>query len=75
MTKRYCLTMAALKHACSNNSYLALRYAHDNSVIGVNCKVMSIVKKPLPDNAETRFVSYRPIDFNEYISIKAPFIK
>jgi hypothetical protein len=72
MSKIKNLTVNQLKDICAKNKYIAARY-RDNSVIGLNCKVAffkSLSNKP---NIETAFYSFRAIDFQEYISIKAPF--
>ena len=66
------LTVDQLRQACANNRFIAARYS-DNTVIGINCgiaKIKSTINKP---NLETDFTSYYPIDFQEYISIKAPY--
>lgn len=67
------ITVNQLRDICAKNKYIAARY-RDNSVIGINCKVAffkSLANKP---NIETIFYSFRSIDFQEYISIKAPFL-
>ena len=63
--------------ACNENRFIALRHS-DNDVVGINCKVVELpylknAYKKNP-NKKTSFVSYYPIDFSEYIRIKATFI-
>ena len=70
------LTVAQLANACKKNKYLAARYV-DNDVIGINCGIanLSKIKKDLKkrENNITNYVSFRPVTFMEYLSIKTKF--
>ncbi len=67
------LTVMQLKTACSENDYIAVRHS-DGDVIGINCglaRIRLMINKP---NLVTQYVSFKPIGFMEYISIKNPFM-
>ena len=69
------LTAQQLYEACMNHRFLILRYSSDNSVIAVNCKVarLKILSKFKTIEQPTKFISYMPCGFMEYISKKVPF--
>lgn len=67
------LTVIEIKKACNENDYIAMRHS-SGDLVGINCKVgrmKLMVNKP---NVVTRYQSYKPISFMEYISIKTPFV-
>jgi len=69
------LTFKKLKNICNENKFIALRYYYSDRVIGFNCAVLKLgMYKKTPPSKKTRFVSYQPISFGEYIRIKVPFI-
>lgn len=68
------LTMTEIRKACENNKFLQLRY-NDNTVVGINCRIMGLSKIKHKDTFITDFVSFYPINFNQYLSIKVPFIR
>jgi len=65
-----------LYEACMNHRFLILRYSSDNLVIAVNCKIarLTVLSKFKNINQPTKFISYSPCGFMEYITKKAPFI-
>ncbi len=71
------LTMKQIDYICKNNKYIVLRY-FDNETIAVNCRISEISKRKHKDklnlNKKTNFISYYPCSFQEYISLKTPFI-
>jgi len=68
------LTVSQLRKICKANRFIAVRCCTDNSVIGINCKVENLQRFKNLQEYETQFYAYYPIDFNEYISIKLPFL-
>lgn len=66
------LTVSQLKKICRENKYIALRY-YTGEEVGMNCGTASLKKIKNMADKETEFVSYRGIDINEYIGIKASF--
>jgi len=65
-----------LLKALRENKYILLR-TYDNKVLGVNCKagLMSYKRSKLYNSYDgTRFQSFYPINFMEYISLKNPFL-
>jgi hypothetical protein len=60
--------------ATQRHDYLAVRWS-DGTVTGVNSRLALLNDHNLYpiDDTETRFVSYHPISFQEYIRIKTPF--
>jgi hypothetical protein len=75
MKDYYYLNRLQLKKICDQNRFLALRY-DDGSLMGVNCKVASLLdnKGKVIDHSLTNFVSAIPISFQEYITLKRPFL-
>lgn len=71
------LTAQQLYEACMIHRFLILRRSKDNSVIAVNCKIarFSILSKFKSVKQQTKFISYHPCGFMEYITKKVPFIK
>lgn len=74
------ITVGELKEALNKHPYLALRMYLGGGLpsyeIGVNskCKCVALRKKQRQDDQETAVISWRPISFHEYISIKTPFL-
>lgn len=69
------LSIDILRKVCAREKYIACRFT-SGIVVGINCKAIELGNnKNLKKGHETDCVSYRIIDFQEYISIKAPFIK
>lgn len=70
------LTAQQLYDACMNHQFLILRYSIDNSVIAVNCKIARLKQfnKFKRKDSQTKFISYAPCGFMEYITKKVPFI-
>ena len=65
------LTVRQLLKACKENDYIIVRYPSGNSH-AINCKVGELAFK-LGDydmEKQTRFISYSPCNFMEYISRK-----
>lgn len=57
----------------NHNGYIALRYS-DGPVVGCSTLVGRLAAKRQPiDNIQTRFQSFYPISFQEYIRIKIPY--
>lgn len=71
------LTIAQLKKALSNNKYLIIR-ERSGKRYAVNCAILKTKQmnrvKILHPNKATRVLSYMPCDFQEYITLKIPFI-
>lgn len=70
------LTAQQLYELCKMHRFLILRYKSDNSIIAVNCKVarLTILSKFEKIDQPTKYISYSPCGFMEYISLKIPFI-
>jgi len=70
------LTAQQLYEACMNHRFLILRYAKDNSIIAVNCRIIrcKYLSKFKHSEQSTKFISYYPCGFMEYISKKIPFL-
>jgi len=70
------LTAQQLYQACINHRFLMLRYAKDNSIIAVNCKIIRFkyLSKFKSIDQPTKFIGYIPCGFMEYISLKIPFL-
>lgn len=71
------MTIAQVLKAVGSNNFIVLR-ERDNSTIGINCKILKTktIRKILTEkhlNTKTRFYSYFPCNFMEYISEKVPF--
>lgn len=69
------ITAKQLYDACRNHKFLLLRYAKDNSVIAVNCKIarFKMFDEFKRKDSATKFISYNTCGFMEYISNKVPF--
>jgi len=69
------LTAQQLYDACRNHQFLLLRYAKDNSVIAVNCKIarFKMFDEFKTKDSATKFISYNPCGFMEYITNKVTF--
>lgn len=68
------LTVGQLRKAGRGKRYIAVRTLLGYEY-GVNCRVFKM--EPLKSkngNKETRFYSFREIDFMEYLTLKTPFI-
>ncbi len=68
------LTVSQLRKICKANRFIAIRYSSNNMAVGINCKTAFMLQNKNKPNIETQIMSYYPIDFNEYISIKIPFV-
>ena len=72
------LTTEQVLRIYHSNKYVAMTEA-DGYVLGVNTGITrtAIFKQAVTPSRKkwrTRFVSFRPISFHEYLSIKAPFV-
>lgn len=67
---------ASVLGACAKCNYIALRH-YKGHMEAYNCRyAFSIFSRLQVDaNAPTKWISYRPISFHEYISLKVPFLK
>ena len=69
------LTAHQLTEAAKKHDYIVVR--HWSGVkVGVNCRFVltKSMQYKARNNPETRFMSYYPCSFMEYISLKEPFI-
>jgi len=70
------ITRIELYNLCKVHKYLGLRES-GGYLFAVNCRLVNLPtladKVKSEPNAETGYISYIPISFNEYISIKPPF--
>jgi len=67
------LTVGQIRKAAKTNKYIKLRYI-DGDSIGINCKAVFLGDNQNHSGREiTPYVSFKPIDFSEYLSIKTPF--
>jgi hypothetical protein len=73
----YTLTVETLIKACKNNKYIAIRHK-DNSLVGINCGIASLKSTQLKNQNrlknKTNITGYKIINFQEYITLKKPFI-
>ena len=71
------LTVKQLIKACENNKYIACRKLN-NQLIGVNCKIVYLksIRQKNENSLQnlTNYISFKPINFSEYIRLKTPFI-
>jgi len=68
------LTVDQVKKAGAQNKFIAFRHS-DGSVVGINTGIMKFRQfSVLLPTTRTKFVSYYPISFMEYITIKIPFV-
>ncbi len=68
------MTVKEVREAAKNSKYLLLRFASGHKM-GVNSKSVFLGNnKNKRDGLKTDFVSFKPIDINEYISVKHPFM-
>ena len=69
------LTAQQLYNACMNHRFLILRYSRDNTTIAVNCRIarFTYLSKFKDSEQPTKFISYTPCGFMEYITNKVPF--
>ena len=69
------MTAGQLYNACKSHQYLVLRYANVKLTIAVNCKLAMLKRfDEFKDNdIKTKFISYYPCGFMEYISKKIPY--
>lgn len=65
------LTRKQLHKVVSENDYIAARWS-DGDLTGINCKITRRIKTTM-DDTPTRIVSYFPISFQHYITIKIPY--
>jgi hypothetical protein len=68
------LTVAQLKKACENHSYILARFSSGN-LMGINTKVANIAlkRKYYDESLCTNYIGYIPCDFQTYISHKHSF--
>ena len=71
------LTYSQIKKAMQNNNYILLRCCYNDGVIGINCKLLktNVVMNQLKrvhGNKLSRYQSFRPCNFNDYITHKVP---
>lgn len=69
------LTKAQLKAILEKHEYVLLR-DRNGEQFGINSKCMNLALKRInfKDNDESKYLSYRPVSFIEYINYKTPFI-
>ena len=69
------LLISQLFKICSENEYIAARFSN-NEVVGINCKIANLSRfnHKRAQNKESRIISCKPINFQQYISIKKPFL-
>lgn len=60
--------------AVSEGKYLLMR-EYDNSLVGYNPSLVNIRKIRKDYGKQSKFISWRFVDFNTYVSYKVPFIK
>lgn len=68
------LTVNQIKEVAKNNPYFLLRH-QTGGLVGINAKVVGILKKAYNSQQETVWISFIPCDFNEYLNHKVGFIK
>ena len=75
MEKPIIMTIAQIKKASLEHKYLGLRF-NSGHLMGINSKcvekAINRTKKHL--NSKTEFQSYTPLNLNEYINYKHPFL-
>ena len=71
------LTVEVIITACKNNKYIACRHS-ENSLVGINCGIVNLKsiqqKNKNRLKNKTNYMSYKIINFHEYITLKTPFI-
>lgn len=69
------MTRKQLFSALKKHDFLLLRDLQGDRY-GVNCKVGKMKRNEHYEHSDalTNFISYRPVNFNEYISTKMPFM-
>lgn len=72
------LTTKQVKKILESNKYVLMRKT-DGELIGINCKLVTYDRMKIhftksKMNWRTRYVSYKPCSFNEYLSHKGYFI-
>jgi hypothetical protein len=67
------MTVYEIMDALKENKFIALRH-RSGYVMGVNSRVLNLTKAKNALNLESNYISYYPIGFQEYISVKAAFI-
>ena len=70
------MTIAQVVKASKKHKYIGLR-AYNGQIIGVNSRVMNqaLSRTKRHVNSKSIFQGYIPLNINEYINIKVPFIK
>ena len=70
------ISQSQLRDIINKNKYIILR-DNNNYIYGINCLVSRIIYKGKKINKRgfTRFISYMPVDLNEYLNCKIPFNK
>ena len=69
------MTVKQIKKVCSEHKYILLRL-ESGALVGINCKIGKFAEKmhEYSDTHETKYVSYIPCSFHEYLNYKYPFI-
>ena len=69
------ITFKQLKEACKEHEYILLMLP-SNHLMGVNCKVVSIIENQheIDVDKASDFVGFIPCNFDQYISYKQLFI-
>lgn len=64
-----------LLKAIERNSFIALR-TYAGNTIGINCKIKNTkrINDTKSIKGHSSFISFKPISFMEYISLKVPFM-
>ena len=70
------LTQQQLRNICNKHKYILLRTS-EGKILAINTKIseLSIKEHGFIPNRLTDFVSYKPCDFQTYISLKNPFVR
>ena len=69
------INFGELKSICKYHNYIKLRL-YDNTLIGFNCRNVKLSRfKNIEDSRITKYISFIPCNFSEYIRTKTPFIK
>jgi hypothetical protein len=69
------MTIAKIKKAAEKHKYLGLRF-NSGHLMGVNSKCLekAIKRTEKHQNSKTEFQGFVPLNLNEYINCKHPFI-
>jgi hypothetical protein len=67
------MMVSQIQKACEENRFIVLR-SRSGFTMGVNCRVKNLKRFKDAIDLETDYISFYPVGFQEYISLKAPFI-